>query len=253
MMNIRSAVALLSLSLVVSAKAATVTVLPGDPTWANPPGENGGGGSSSITTTAPRSGNGSIEMFGDRTRYVGLGNFYDSNSNLGLLSSLASLTFDWSVATDSGSNLGPNYTPALRVHIWDGNQRSELIWEGAYNGVTVTAGTWATSGAADNFWRYQTGIGDSLIYNNSIADWQSSGLYSANAYISGFSVGVGSSVGSHYHAFADNITITTARGLSTTYNFETSASSSVPEAGSTLALVGLALAGIAGLRRKLIA
>jgi len=246
-MKLRPTLLLTTLLSCTSAFAATETVLPGDAQWAS---ENSGGGSSTITSTAPRSGNGSLELFGDRTRFFGLGNPYDSNSNIGLLSDLASITFDWNIATDSVSLLGPDYTPALRLHLWDGNQRSELIWEGAYNGTygNTTKGTWYTSGADDNFWQFQTGIGDSLVYDRSIADWQS--FYSDTAYIAAVSIGVGSSVGADYHAFADNLTLTFANGQSTTYNFEVR-SQAVPDGGATLALVGagLALAGIA--RRRM--
>ncbi len=159
----RMALAAAVLSLSAMASAATVVVTPSDPTWGNPPGENGGGGSSAITGTAPRSGNGSVEMFGDRTRFVGLGNFYDPTSNLGLLDDVLSLVFDWMIATDSTRPAGadPDYTPALRLHVWDGAQRSELIWEGAYNGTygNTAQGTFYTSGASDSFWRFQSGVG----------------------------------------------------------------------------------------------
>jgi hypothetical protein len=199
----------------------TVIVLPGDPSWANPPSENSGGGSSAITSNAPRSGNGSLEMYGDRTRFFGLGNPYSPTSNLGLLSDLEDFRFDWMVATNSagsGAGANPAYSPALRIHIWDGSQRSELIWENAYNGPTaVTKGTWYSSGSDDNFWQFVSGVGATLIYNRSIDDWKS--YYSPNAYISAVSVGVGSSAGSGYHAFADNIVLDFGNG-STTYNFE---------------------------------
>lgn len=223
-----------------------VTVYPGDPSWDTIPGENTGGGSAAITTTAPRSGNGSVEMHGDRARFFGLGNPFDSSSSIALLSDIQSFTFDWSVATDSISKLSPDYTPALRLHIWDGTQRSELIWEGAYNSVSgLSKGTWYTTGTDDNFWQYKAGIGDSLIYNNDISDWQ--GVYSKDAYIAGISVGLGSSVGSGYHAFVDNVTLTLKSGQSSTYNFEVAA----PDGGSTLALLGLASMGMLGVSRKL--
>ncbi|MDQ8198377.1 hypothetical protein QEH56_09475 [Pelagicoccus enzymogenes] len=228
-------------------EAAVVTVTPSSTNWANPPGENGAGGSSSITNTSPRSGNGSVEMFGDRTRFVGLGNFYDSSSNIGLLSDLSSFTFDWSVALDSISALGPNYTPALRLHLWDGLQRSELIWEGAYNALgTITKGDWYTTGASDNFWQFQSGIGVTAVYDRDISDWQS--IYSQNAYIAGISVGAGSSVGSDYHAFADNVTLTWKNGDSSTYNFETE-KQQVSDTGSTSLLGLLALSSLIAARR----
>jgi len=240
---------LVTIGTLSAASAATIPVFPGDPGWANPAGENGGGGSSAITSTAPQSGNGSLEMNGDRTRFVGLGNFYRAASNLGLLSDVVSLTFDWQVAIGSvgtGPGAAASYSPALRLHIWDGTQRSELIWENAYNGnAPAVQGTWSTSGATDNFWRFQTGIGDSGIYNRSITGWSSLG-YSSSAYISAISVGVGSTAGSGYHAFADNVRLTTGSG-STTYNFETAAAQ-VPDGGSTIALLGIFLSGLASFR-----
>lgn len=228
-------------------QAVVVTVTPSSTDWGNPSGENGGGGSSSITNTSPRSGNGSVELFGDRTRFVGLGNFYDPSSNLGLLSNLSSFTFDWSVALDSISSLGLNYTPALRLHLWDGAQRSELIWEGAYNAIgSVTKGDWYTTGGSDNFWQYQAGIGSTLIYDRDISEWQS--IYSPTAYIAGISVGAGSSVGSDYHAFADNVTLTWKDGNSTTYNFETN-NQGVSDTGSTSLLGLIALSSLIAARR----
>ncbi len=193
------------------------TVLPGDPAWASI--GNSGLGSSAVTPTVPRSGNGSLELTGDRTRFTGLGNPFDPLSNLGLLSSVTDFRFDWSVAIGSSQGTTLDYSPALRLHIWDGLQRSELIWENAYNGPTpVVQGTWYSSGSADNFWRFETGPGDSGIYNRTIAEWSTDG-YSANAYVAAISVGVGSSAAATYHAFADNVVLDFGAGP-TTYNFE---------------------------------
>lgn len=232
------------------ATAATETVLPTDPSWANPPGENNTLGHSEITATAPRSGNGSLELFGGRTRFVGLGNLYDSTSNIGLLSDLTSFTFDWSVAAGSSNPYNADYTPALRLHLFTpSGQRSELIWEGAYNGVygNMTEGTWYTSGASDNFWQYITGTGAVEIYNRDLTDWQ--GLYAPGTYIAAISVGVGGGASSNYHAFADNVTLAFTEG-STTYNFEV-AGANVPDGASTAALLALSLLGAIGLRRRL--
>ena len=82
----------------------------------------------------------------------------------------------------------------------------------------MVQGTWYASGSADNFWRFQTGIGDSGIYNRTISQWSSLG-YTPAAYIAAISVGVGSSAGATYHAFADNVVLDLGAGP-IVFNFE---------------------------------
>lgn len=233
-----------------AAQAGTVVVLP-NTTWGTIPGESSGGGSSTITGTAARNGNGSVEMFGDRTRFS-MGNYYNPASNLGLLSTVLGLSFDWRVAANSSGGYSPDLTPALRLHIFDNGVRSELIWEGAYNNTYGNSqrDTWYSTTFNDLFYQNVSGAGVTLSngsqVNQTVADWIS--RYSASAYVSAISVGVGSGFSSNYHAFADDVTFATKNGT-TVYNFEVT--QAVPEP-STWAMMILGFAGVGFLayRRK---
>lgn len=236
------AAALLSAALVAgAASASTVVVTPGDPQgWSNPTDENGGGGSASITNTSARSGNGSLETHGDRTRWV-LGDLYSSGSDLGLFSDFTDLAFEYQLDLLSTSACcDAKYSPALRLVVWDGATKYDFVWEQAYQaggyGAAGDIGTWNTISSGGTFYRN----GTSELDQRTLSTW--AGGLSANAYVGAVYIGVGSGIGSGYTAYVDNIT---AGG--TTYNFETGA---VPEPATwAFMILGFAGAG-AALRRR---
>ncbi len=213
----------------LTASAANITVTPGSPQgWAST--GNSGGGSSAITTTMPRSGDGSVELTGDRTRWIKIVDPL-APASLGDLYDVTDLAYDWMVAVGSTSNLGADYTPALRLHVYDPNatnKYSELVWEGAYNGpVVVTQGGWVSTdvtGGSQLLWRWVTGPGTTLDgggaqVNQTVSAWQNAAWYSSDAVVYGISVGIGSSVGAGYHAFADNVVLGFSNAPDT-FNFE---------------------------------
>lgn len=236
--------------LATPASAATVIVnsvagLPGSTTWGTYPGENSNGGTAVVSGTVGRSGNGSLEMRGDRTRsQLGI-QFTIGRTNLGALSDVSALTFDWRIAADSVNPYNVDYTPALRLLILDGSVRKELIWEGVYNGTygNTARDTWYTSSANDKF--YITGGNENQ--GQTIASWASQ---LGGARVLGVSVGVGSGTSLAYHTFADNVTLTTKAG-STTYNFDLAATPAVPEPATwAMMLLGFGMVGAACRRRK---
>ncbi|MBV2129538.1 hypothetical protein [Arsukibacterium indicum] len=221
-------------SAAFSAQATIMEVTPDNVMWA-------GDANSAITDTAPRSGNGSVQLQGDRTRFFGLGNPFDPLSNIGLLDELLDFSFEWAISSASSNNYHPDYTPALRLHIWDGSQRSELIWEGAYNDVygNISKDTWYQTAFTDNFYQWVSGVGVTEIYNRTLTDWQS--LYSDGAYISAVSMGAGSGATTDYLAFGDNLTLQIGSGPAITYNFELAATAVPEPAGIALFAGGLLL------------
>lgn len=243
--------ALVAVAAVASAQSAsaaevivnTVGTVPSSSEWGAFPFENTG--TAAVTSTAARSGNGSLELTGDRTRaQIGV-QYAFALTNLGPLSDVTGLTFDWRIAGDSISGYNPDYTPALRLLIQNGTVRQELIWEGVYNGTygNTQRDTWYSSSITDLF--YITG--GSVNAGRTIADWAN---FLPDATVSGISVGAGSGALPTYHAFVDNVSLSTSNG-STTYNFEVAAVAAVPEPATWgMMILGFGAIGAAMRRRS---
>jgi hypothetical protein len=233
-------------------------------------------GSTFVSKAAARNGNGSLEIHGDRSRYV-IGNIYGTtdplygavaaSQSLTKFSDLTSLTFDWRVNTPTVGTFAHS-TPAVRIHIIDNGVRSEMIWEGVYNGgvagQTPATGVWQSADADDLFYlnvrsnaaTFQTQnpgftvSGSGVVFSNgsqvnrTVGNWQS--LFSANAYVTGLSFGAGSGFGGQFVGFVDNVGIRSPNGNNFVVNFE-----AVPEPATWAMMIGgFGFIGAAARRRS---
>jgi hypothetical protein len=233
-----------------AARAAdtTTVVTPTNPQgWSDPAYENNPGGSAAITSAKPFDGNGSVEFVGDRSREImgtAPGNQFNPASNIIALNQVTGISFSWAIDPASSRT---DYSPALRLHIQDGAQRSELVYEAVYNAGDLAAsagGAWVTTDFSDLFWQNIAGSGVTLVggaqENLTVSDWIAN-HYSSNAYVTAISLGQGSGATDGYHAFGDDVILGTTSG-NRTFNFEVSAGG-VPEPATW----GLMLMGFGGL------
>lgn len=233
----------------------TVTTLNGSQGFVAPAGELGAGSSAGITSSTALSADGSLQLSGDRTRVLNGNNYSpDVANSYGLANDLVSLTGDYLV-TNGGS--GGIQSPAFRVYVQDGSQRSELIFEAANNGG-YTLGTAAQVSADSLFYQFVAGCGATFVSRvcggSGTYDLRTLGAfgdtYSANAFISAFGVGDGSGAGTSFSALADNLALTTTAGTNRV-NFAAPVSGAVPEPATwAMMLLGFGCVGSAMRRNR---
>lgn len=244
-----AAVAALCFATPALAASTVVTTLDGSQGFVAPAGELGAGSSAIITSNTALSPDGSLQLSGNRTRVLN-GNNYTHTTNYGLANSLVSLTGDYLVTNGGADGI---QSPAFRVYVQDGTQRSELIFEAANNGG-YSLGTASSVTATSLFYQYIAGSGATLLPGTPTYDLRTAAAfgasYSGNAFISAFGVGNGSCPTNctNFNAFADNLALTTTAGTSSV-DFAAASVAAVPEP-ATWAMMLFGFCGIGGAMRR---
>lgn len=239
------------------AQNTTVTTLDGSQGFVAPAGElrpqPNPTSSATITANPALDADGSLQLSGLRTRVLN-GDNYGATTNYGLANDLVSFTADYLVTNGSPDGI---QSPAFRVYIQDGTQRSELIYEASNNNGGYTLGEAESVTANSLFYQNIAGSGPTFLPGTStylsLTLEAFGNLYSSNAFITAFGVGNGGCPTdcTNFNAFADNLALTLTGGRTNAVNFASSAVAAVPEPATwAMMLMGFGAMGFALRRRK---
>lgn len=158
------------------------------------------------------------------------------------LGNVSDLSYFW--YRDSASLTAGHFIPVFRLIFIDDAGTADplddtwgyLVWEGVYNGINPAAtDSWQLSDIVNqNFWVYvtypQSNSGTIQNFNSTLDDWINGSPVgqpgdpvvnlSANTYIVGVSVGVGSGWGDDFIGYVDAVRVAFGAGDDYLYNFE---------------------------------
>ncbi len=161
------------------------------------------------------------------------------------LGQISNLNYAW--YRDATSTTVAHFIPVFRLNFYDDNNTPEnpaddvagvMVWEGVYNGFNNPAqDSWEiVDMMTDNFWVFVsfngqgTGTGVIQNYNSSINDWINNSPVgqpgdpqinlSADTYIFGVNVGVGSGWGNSFIGYVDAVRVAFGGGDDFLFNFE---------------------------------
>lgn len=160
-----------------------------------------------------------------------------------ILGNISHLNYAW--FRDSTSTTAAHFTPVFRLNFYDdggtvGNASDDvlgiLVWEGVYNGYNAPLNdSWEIVNLMnDNFWVYvsQSAQGSGVIqnFNVSLDDWINGNpqgqpgdpqiTLTANTFIIGINVGVGSGWNNSFVGYVDAVRVGFGAADDTLYNFE---------------------------------